>query len=269
MNDAGRRITVAAAGIPFSSLAWGDPNARPVLLVHGVTASAAIWWRVGPALAATGRRVVAVDLPGHGQTGHWTGRARFGDSATDLAAFIRAAGLATDDLRVLAHSWGAMVATRLPSAGLRASRAVLLDPPSITLAELLAEVKAARPTPFTSLATARASAAAEHPGWTDGDLDAAADAAIGVDLEAVRQILLENGDWDSGLSALSEPAAADLDVWLVRGDPAAGSRTPDRVAETFASRYGVDHVITIAGAPHSPQPTHPDELIVALRRALG
>ena len=72
-----------AAGIPFSALSWGDPDGRPLLLVHGVTASAAIWWRVGPALAATGRRVVAVDLPGHGRTGHWTGRHRFRDNAAD------------------------------------------------------------------------------------------------------------------------------------------------------------------------------------------
>ena len=71
--DPGRRSVTVAAGIPFSALTWGDPADRPLLLIHGITASARIWWRVGPALAASGRRVVAVDLPGHGQTGHWTG----------------------------------------------------------------------------------------------------------------------------------------------------------------------------------------------------
>ena len=65
--DPGVREVVTAAGIPFSALTWGDPSARPLVLLHGVTASAAIWWRVGPALAATGRRVVAPDLPGHGR----------------------------------------------------------------------------------------------------------------------------------------------------------------------------------------------------------
>ena len=79
--DPGERKVTPAAGFPFSALAWGDPTARPTVLIHGVTASARIWWRVGPALAATGRRVVAPDLPGHGRTGHWSGHHRFRDMA--------------------------------------------------------------------------------------------------------------------------------------------------------------------------------------------
>src|SRR3954449_1151560 len=79
--DGVERSTTSAAGIPFSSLAWGDPDDRPLILIHGVTASATIWWRIGPALAASGRRVVAVDLPGHGVTGHWVGHHRFRDNA--------------------------------------------------------------------------------------------------------------------------------------------------------------------------------------------
>jgi pimeloyl-ACP methyl ester carboxylesterase len=268
MNDAGTRQTVVAAGIPFSALTWGDPAGRPLLLVHGVTVSASGWWRVGPALAATGRRVVAVDLPGHGRTGHWAGHARFEETAADLVEFIRAAGLATPDLQVVAHSWGAMVAVTLPTAGLCPSRLVLLDPPALSLAEIVTEATEAHAVRPGSLDTARATAVAEHPGWAEGDLDAAAEAAIGVDLEAARQVLFENGDWDAGLSALSEPAAAGLDVRLVRGDPNAGGRVPNDVAATFAERFGADHVITIPGAPHSPQATHPHELIDALRRAL-
>ncbi len=88
--DPGRRTTTEAAGIPFSALEWGDPADRPLVLIHGVTASARIWWRIGPALAAGGRRVVAVDLPGHGLTGHWQGHHRFRDNAADVAAWIRA-----------------------------------------------------------------------------------------------------------------------------------------------------------------------------------
>src|SRR5688572_8746339 len=115
----GERFTVGAAGIPWSALAWGDPGARPLLLIHGVTSSAAVWWRIGPALAATGRRVVAVDQAGHGQTGHWQGHVRFRDNAADIAAFARAARLVTDDLQVIGHSWGAVTAAALPAVGLR------------------------------------------------------------------------------------------------------------------------------------------------------
>src|SRR2546423_5079115 len=43
---------VEAGGIPFATRTWGDPGGPPILLIHGVTASSRIWWRIGPALAA-------------------------------------------------------------------------------------------------------------------------------------------------------------------------------------------------------------------------
>ena len=101
------RETTPAGKIPFSSIVWGDPAGRPLVLLHGVTASARIWWRVGPALAASGRRVVAPDMPGHGLTGHWLGHHRFRDTAVDVAAWIRRAGLDVPELQVVGHSWGA------------------------------------------------------------------------------------------------------------------------------------------------------------------
>ena len=112
--DPGSRRTTPAAGIEWSSIAWGDPADAPLLLVHGVTASARIWWRVGPALAASGRRVTAVDLPGHGRTAGWLGHYRFRDNAADLAAWIHEAGLASAALQVVGHSYGAMTAAALP-----------------------------------------------------------------------------------------------------------------------------------------------------------
>ena len=107
------------------------------------------------------------------------------------------------------------------------------------------------------------------PDWTDGDVDAAANA-----LERGRPrrrrpgCCSANGDWDSGLAELAGPAAAGIDVRVVRGEPATGGRTPDEAAAVFAERYGADHVITIPGAPHSPQPTHPAETVDAFLRCL-
>ena len=109
----------------------GRPGARPLVLLHGVTASSRVWWRVGPALAAAGHRVTAPDLPGHGLTGHWTGHHRFRDNAADVAAWIRAAGLDVPELQVVGHSWGGMTAAALPLAGIRPATLVLLDPPIV------------------------------------------------------------------------------------------------------------------------------------------
>ena len=257
-----------AAGIPWSALAWGDPEARPLLVIHGVTSSAAIWWRLGAALAATGRRVVAVDLPGHGRTGHWQGHHRFRDNAADVAAFIRAAGLERDDLQVVGHSWGAMTAAALPAAGLRPATIVLIDPPAMPLAAFRDQVSASDERTYTDLEEARAAVAAANPTWDEGDVRAKAEALTQLDEAAARSVFLDNGDWDGGLGDLADPAAAGIPVWIVRGETATGGYLPDGVVPEFAARIGADHVITIPGAPHSPQRTHPIETTAALVRAL-
>lgn len=264
----GERMTVLAAGIPFSALAWGEPSARPLLLIHGVTSSAANWWRLGPAFAATGRRVVAVDLPGHGRTGHWAGHHRFRDNARDVAAFARAAGLVRDGLQVIGHSWGALTAAALPVAGLRPATLVLLDPPFVSL-EVIAQM-ASDPDERTydDLAEAVAAVRRENPAWPEGDVLAKAEALTQLDEPAARAVLLDNDDWDGGLADLADPAAAGIPVWVVRGDPAAGGLVPDETVPALAARVGAEHVVTIARAPHSPHRLFPFETTAALLRAL-
>jgi pimeloyl-ACP methyl ester carboxylesterase len=265
----GSRFTTTAAGIPFSALSWGDPVGRPLVLIHGITASARVWWRVGPALAATGRRVVAVDQAGHGLTGHWQGHHRFRDNAADLAAWIRAAGLDVPEVQVVGHSWGGMTAPALPSSGIRPATLVLLDPPAVPHAviSLMASDPSEMPSP--DLAANRDRLAAQNPDWSAEDVLAKAEALTQADIEAARAVLLDNGDFDAGLSDLSDPAADGIPTWLIRGDPAAGGLVPDAVLPDFAARIGADHILTIAGAPHGPQRTHPAATIVALLRALG
>jgi len=110
---------------------------------------------------------------------------------------------------------------------------------------------------------------AANPDWGEGDVRAKAEALTQLDEDAARSVLLDNGDWDGGLADLADPAAAGTPVWLVRGDPAAGGYLPDAVMPAYAARVGADHVITIRGAPHSPQRTHPIETTAAILRALG
>lgn len=265
----GDRITVSAAGIPWSALTWGDPEARPLLLIHGVTSSAAVWWRVGPALAATRRWVVAVDQAGHGRTGHWQGHHRFRDNAADIAAFIRAAGLDRPELQVVGHSWGAVTSAALPVAGIRPDTTVLLDPPVLPFERISLEASDPSQQPTVLLADALAAVRAAEPGWSDGDVQAKAEAVMELDFEAARAVLLDNGDWDGGMADLRDPAADGLDVWLVRGDPATGGYVDDDAAAAFAQIIGRDHVLTIVGAPHSPQRTRPRETVASFLEALG
>ena len=95
------------------TLRWEpDGEARgEVALLHGVMALAETWWRIGPALAARGWRVAAVDLPGH------AGDVRR-DGALDLDALVDGVAARLDgpvDLLV-GHSLGAIVALGLLGA---------------------------------------------------------------------------------------------------------------------------------------------------------
>jgi pimeloyl-ACP methyl ester carboxylesterase len=267
--DPGTRSVTVAAGIPFSSLAWGDPSGRPLVLIHGITASAWIWWRVGPALAASGRHVVAPDLPGHGQTGHWTGHHRFRDNAADVAGWIRATGLDVADLQVVGHSWGGMTSAALPVAGIRPATLVLLDPPAIPFAYISQMASDPSEVSYPDLDTAIRELARLNPSWPPEDVRAKAEALTELEIEAARAVLLENGDWDGGLGDIGDPAADRIPIWLIRGDPATGGLMPDAALPGFAARIGEDHIVTLAGAPHAPQRTHPVETTASLLRALG
>jgi pimeloyl-ACP methyl ester carboxylesterase len=265
----GEVVRVAAAGIPFTVTTWGDATEPPLVLVHGVTSSSAIWWRTGPALAAAGRRVLAPDLPGHGLTGSWSGRHRFADTAADLAALVAALGIDVPELAVVGHSWGAMIVAQLPAAGVRPRALVQLDAPVLPLermAEMTVDPAERR---YDDLDEATRVLGATYPTWSYGDVVAKAIALTEVDETAARAVLLDNGDWDGGLAALTAPPARAIDRWLVRGEAATGSFVPDEAVPAFAAAIGGDHVLTVARGPHSPQRTHPEATLVAVLRALG
>jgi pimeloyl-ACP methyl ester carboxylesterase len=82
-------------------------SGAPLLLIHGLTESRRMWDPLLPALASN-HAVLAVDLPGHGESGP-------GDSyapdamADEVAAVVRAVGL--DAPTVVGHSLGGVVAT--------------------------------------------------------------------------------------------------------------------------------------------------------------
>ena len=265
----GERSTIEAGGRDWSVLTWGRPSDLPLLLVHGVTSNAGIWWRVGAALAAAGRHVTAVDMPGHGPDPTWSGKHRFDDTAAELAAFIRPAGLDVPELAVVGHSWGAMVTAHLPGAGIRPATIVLVDPPYLTLPQLEAMTREPTERPYESLDEACAAVRLTNPGWTAGDVDAKAQALTEFDADTVLAVLLQNGDWDAGLRALARPEAQGIPAWLIAGEWASGCFIPDPAIPVIRRQLGADRVTVIRGAPHSPQRTHPEETVAAILRAIG
>jgi pimeloyl-ACP methyl ester carboxylesterase len=260
---------VSAAGTIWPTTSWGPDGDPPVLLVHGVTSNAGIWWRVGPAIAAAGRRVTAVDMPGHGRTDRSPRSHRFADTAAELVSFVRAAGLDRSELAVVGHSWGGMVSAHLPAAGLTPRTLVLIDPPVLTLDQLEALTREPDERRYDTVAEAARAVRAANPGWSDGDVNAKARALTEFNPQLVLDVLLKNGDWDGGMGALRDAGSSNIDVWLIRGEWSAGGFIPDDNVSAIEAQLGAERVITIEGAPHSPQRTHPEATVLAILRAIA
>jgi pimeloyl-ACP methyl ester carboxylesterase len=97
----------------------GPADGVPVLLLHGFGADHSAWAGLAAMLAKAGRRTIAVDLPGHGQTG--VEAAGFADLAGPLPDLLRDL-VGTASLHLVGHSMGAIpavaLALRLPTASL-------------------------------------------------------------------------------------------------------------------------------------------------------
>lgn len=97
-------VTVDGAGIHFR--AWGAAGRPGLVLVHGGAAHSRWWDHIGPQLA-TGRRVVALDLSGHGDSGireHYS----LDQWASEIMAVATASGIAGPPV-VVGHSMGGIV----------------------------------------------------------------------------------------------------------------------------------------------------------------
>ncbi|WP_249999026.1 alpha/beta fold hydrolase [Actinoplanes sp. M2I2] len=99
--------TVVVNGIRLGYRESGDPAGVPALLLHGTGSSASTWDRFAPRLAATGHRVIAVDLRGHATS------ARTGNYSLDALRDDVLGLLGTLELRdavLVGHSVGAYAA---------------------------------------------------------------------------------------------------------------------------------------------------------------
>ena len=80
----------------------------PVLLIHGIGSSMDTWADIPDRLSAQGIRVVAVDLPGHGESSKGPGDYSLGSLASTLRDLLD--HLAIDRVHLVGHSLGGGVA---------------------------------------------------------------------------------------------------------------------------------------------------------------
>src|SRR5919204_342919 len=105
---------------------WGDPAARPIVCLHGVTAHGRRFRRLAEERLAGRFRVLAPDLRGHGFSG-WEPPWSLDTHVADVLKTLAEAGVAR--AAWIGHSLGARIVLELAAlAPERIERAVLLDP---------------------------------------------------------------------------------------------------------------------------------------------
>ena len=99
-------------------------NGKPLLLVHGLGGTRHSWDPIVSSLAQA-REVIAMDLPGHGQTPAVADSSTFGGLARSLDDWLGSEGLA--DVDMVGSSMGARLVLEMARRG-RAGAVVALDP---------------------------------------------------------------------------------------------------------------------------------------------
>lgn len=276
-DDAPGRATAASwrrVRWRMSNLAWRDMggSGRPFVLVHGYTGSSDDFAHVIEPLSDL-RRIILVDLPGHGVSPR-SKRYSLGGMTAALIEFL--GSVVAEPCDLLGHSMGGRVTLPIAIDRSELLRSVVMmdtwadlpdhDPRPSDMDALLempdAEAAAAwerRPaepaTPETDLIVAR---------WGRDWLDAHSSHNNEVDPMAVIQLARAFRSADH-TSLLAATATIDRPTTVIVGALDAPFVGPSR---RMASTIPGAELVTIAGAYHSPQLTHPEEWCAALRRHL-
>jgi pimeloyl-ACP methyl ester carboxylesterase len=212
---------------------WGSGD-RFAVLVHGLSTSSQSWWRLGPALAERGYRVLAPDLAGHGKSprGDYS-RERWAD---DLVACLpRGPELA------IGHSLGgvllAMIAERIGP-----ERAVYLDPAwypwqGVGYGAAQPGIRSFKDLSVDDLRTV-------HPQWTD---------------EALKLRRIELDDWDPDTTRMRYLETAYTPVFPVAPSLILRAGQSDLLPAPLADHFA-DVGFTVRTVPGTGHFVHNDDL---------
>jgi len=263
MND----ITIGNAGVSLAASVYGQPDAPPVLLLHGISNSRDVWYDWAVELSDR-YRVYTLDFRGHGHSAR-AGRYAIADYVSDAESILSAIGAPT---RVVGHSLGGVVAGALAqSDSALVHSALMLDPAWFfgIPAEFARTVYPRRFALLIAMITQLHEAQAPLDAWT---------AAVGntphpaggvfADHMGHRQILshasaLQRQDPACWRSPVHESfAALDTSVpfrrptRLIRCDTTLGAAFIDDHAELIRTVNPSLEIIHYAGSDHFPQRTY-------------
>lgn len=222
---------------------------RPVVAIHGMASTGWVWRDLPRAL---GRRVVAVDVRGHGDS-QWSADGGYfsADAAADVAGVMDALGLGEVD--VIGHSWGGLIAIALADrlGATRVRRLVVVDiPPSSTQKP---DEVAPRQVVFDTWAAAFESERKRSPRGSDEALANLTDrtyrpAEGGRFVKKMDPALLRRWDFRSedhwpALGRLAQPTL------VIKGGNSA--TVPDEVAEKMAATLRDGRWVTVPDTGHA------------------
>lgn len=244
-----------------------------VVLVHGLTASSDTWWQVGPALAARGFDVTAVDQAGHGD------HALDGPVGPEILVDAVLAAVPERPHVLVGHSLGAVTALALLASKPGWAEVVVLeDPPCI--GELAPEA-------FTGMVAAgvRADTAAvradrsavvarireDCPRWTEEDVEYSVRGIERMNGEAFATWLESTGPENDAFNTVARVLEAHPTPHvLVARSPKSffegGSAVADHDREVLRGKLPQGHLVEIDGG-HCLHRDAPDAWLDAVERA--
>ena len=249
---------------PLESITWGSGDRR-LLIVHGLGSNAAGWWRVGPALAAAGFHVTAVDLlaragyavlnldlRGHGGS-HRPGDYSIAGYAADLLALHGRWEV------VLGHSLGgAAVVQALGQRPDWTDRVILEDPMLVILDEDFAVQWVTED--FGPEVTVDMVIEA-NPNWHPEDSRIKLEAQNRAGRTVLQDSILHNPGWN----IVAAVAGLQLPTLLLGADPEKDPLVPPALGESLAQ---MNPNIEFRSIPNGSHSMHRDEFDAFMTAAL-
>lgn len=223
--------------VQLAITAWGEGGHR-ALLLHGLSSSAAGWWRLGADLAAFGHRVIAPDLRGHGRSGH-ADDYRLSAYAEDVLPL----GEGWDF--VLGHSLGGAVAVLVAGAEPGWTGRLVLEDPALVVADTEGALEWLLE-PFGQPLTAE-EVLARNPSWHPEDARHKAEALAASGREVVRRTVEENQPW----SMIGAAAELTVPTLLLGADRALGGPVSPELGKELAEANSLLRFRELPGAGHS------------------